>query len=196
MFTSFLRCQALFFFFTDGLRLLVKRPGLAHVRRFWLALRMMSTLEICSTPRMFVSVSSRLLVFIAVASRQCPRSLARILSALTFRILRISHMNHVGQCIRVGAGASGSTRWRGTKFARTVCLSCSHLRIDVQGTSAVAFCSSLQLVVAGVAAWTCQCACARSEFQHRQSALNSLSHERAGSCSRHGAAKICQRGPK
>ena len=82
------------------------------------------------------------------------------------------------------------------EFARTVCVSWSHLRIDVQGTSAVAFCSSLELVVAGVAAWTCQCACARSEFQHRQSALNSLSHERAGSCSRHGAAKICERGPK
>ena len=106
---------------TDGLRLLVKRPGLAHVKRFWLALRM-STLEICSSPRMFVSVSSRLLVFIAVASRQCPRSLEqRILSALTFRIVRISHMNHGGQCIRVGAGASGSTRWRGSLRAPSAC---------------------------------------------------------------------------
>ena len=27
--------------------------------------------------------------------------------------------------------------------------------------------------MAGVAAWTCQCICARSEFQHRQSAQNS-----------------------
>ena len=105
-------------------------------------------------------------------------------------------MNSVGQCIRVGGSASCSTRWFGSEFARTVCASCVHLRIDVQRASAVALCSSLELEVAVVAAWTCLCVCARSEFRYRQSAQNFASHERAGSCSRHGAAKTCQQGPK
>ena len=60
----------------------------------------------------------------------------------------------------------------------------------------MAFCSSLELEVACFAAWTFQCVCALSEFQHRQSVQNVASYERAGSCSRHGAAKTCQRGPK
>ena len=145
---------------------------------------------------MFVSVSSRLLGFIAVASRQCPRSLAqRILSALTFRIVRISYINHGGQCIRVCAGGSGSTSWLGSlrvpsAYRVVICELMSSERAQWL------FCSSLQKEVAGIAAWTCPCVCARSEFQHRQSAQNSASHERAGSCSRHGAVKTCQRGSK
>ena len=79
-------------------------------------------------------------------------------------------------------------------FARTICLSCSHLQIDVQGTSAVAFCSPLQLVVAGCAPDFC--CCAHPEFRYRQSAQNFASHKRAGSCSRHRAAETCERGPK
>ena len=79
-------------------------------------------------------------------------------------------------------------------FARTICLSCSHLQIDVEGTSAVAFCSPLQLVVAGCAPDFC--CCAHPEFRYRQSAQNFASHKRAGSCSRHRAAETCERGPK
>ena len=42
-----------------------------------------------------------------------------------------------------------SRGWACKWLHKVACVSCSHLRIDVQRASAVAFCSSLQLVVAG-----------------------------------------------
>ena len=198
----FLRCQALASCVcwasssTDGLRLLVKRPGLAHVKRFWLALRLIEHFG-----DLFITKIFRLgFITAAEVDRRHFTTESTFAGAANFERTDISNRPnfvhepwwsvHLRVC---GCKWLHQVAW---EFARTVFLSCSHLRIDVQRASAVAFCSSLRLEVAGVAAWTCQCVCARSEFQHRQSAQNSASHERAGLCSRDGAAKTCQRGPK
>ena len=113
--------------------------------------------------------SSRRLILIAVASRQCPRSLAQRITknvrlgfitaaevdrrhfttvstfagAANFERTDISNRpNFVHEPCRSVHPRVCGRKWLHQldwEFARTVCLSCCHLRIDVQRASAVAF---------------------------------------------------------